>query len=123
MERCGDPGQYTLTCFISSLWYAVPVFGKGAGRSQTRRRNMKRGLDFIAVLGAIISLASTSLALQPALAETPPVISLPLGGAKFDGWSGLDTGADGAAMKVPGEAVYTVPGEGKIGTLDASKWY
>jgi hypothetical protein len=85
---------------------------------------MKHNFLRAALLSAVFLLIEfTALAQQRPSAEPAPAVSLPIGGAKFEGWTGLNETADGAVLKVPGAAVYTVPVEGKKSTLDASAWY
>jgi len=65
---------------------------------------MKR--TFLFALSAAALIASHAFAESTSQA-TPPF--LPIGGASFEGWTGVQAGADGATLKLPGEASFRYP--------------
>jgi hypothetical protein len=58
------------------------------------------------------ALSATALFASNAFAESTSQASspfLPIGGASFEGWSGVQAGADGATLKLPGNASFHYP--------------
>jgi hypothetical protein len=69
---------------------------------------MKKHFKWYYVLFALVAMLPLYLsAMADAEMASPPL--LPLGGAQLEGWSGVEAGADGATLKLPGIAAFRYP--------------
>ncbi len=62
----------------------------------------------LVLLFALVATIPLRLSAQ-AVTEKSVIPVLPLGGVKFEGWTGVEAGTDGATLKLPGEAVFRYP--------------